>query len=228
MEAGTLALTCLFAMVAIGALGWSLFRALRNNVGGRSEPARLAEEGGYALMVEGAHDVQNVYAGQKNSRTFAYRLIQDVHRTNSTDGRRNVRVLKIQVLLPLQNPKFADFRMVRNSKLRGVPETFDEIWVSKPSADVLSRDEQETIYEFAAGNPHPAGNSTGNQLVSLSKSPRKLSIVARDQWGENVPKDLFADAVSLMAYDHPKALIETEEFEALLQELTILANSVDT
>ena len=30
-----------------------------------------------------------------------------------------------------------------------------------------------------------------------------------------------------MAYDHPKALIERDDFEALLNELTILANAID-
>ena len=148
-------------------------------------------------------------------------------RDSNTNGPRNVRVLKIQVIVPLYGKKFSDFSMTLRKKRDGVPDTFGETWLSVPQTGVLTGETEQAIYEFAAGKAHPAGTMSGDRFASLGPSVRKLSIIFRAKWGKNMPAELFQDAVALMTYDHHSATFELAEFQNLVGELTTLANMVD-
>lgn len=228
MDGLMVGLSCLIVIVGVSIFGYFSLRALRNNLRGRGEHKRLAEEGGYQLLIDGDQDIQNVYGGESNGRPFAYRLIQDTHRTHNTDGPRNVRVLKMQVIVPLQETKFSDFRMTLRKKRDGIPDTFEEIWLTVPQTGVLTGAAQQAIYNFAAGNPLPAGTMSGDRLASLGPKVRKLSIIDRAAWGSNMPDPLFNEAVSLMTYDHHEAIFEPDAFQTLVDELTSLANQIDS
>ena len=227
MDGAVLALMCLVAMVGLGIFGYTSFRALRNNIRGQSEHIRFAEKVGHELLMEGGNQAQNVYCGEANGRHFAYRLIKDVHRTNNADGPRNISILKIQLLVQLNEPKFEGFKLLKQSHVKDVPESFDQLWTAKPSADILSLKGQEALYEFSALNAHSAGLTDGGLNFSFRPKVRKVSIMDRKMWESPLMKQVFPEAVALLAYDHDEATFEAEEMLTLIDELTQLAATID-
>ncbi|MFT5195447.1 MAG: hypothetical protein ACI9EW_003622 [Cellvibrionaceae bacterium] len=202
----------------LGANVWYVVNIFR----GRRAHIRLAEAGGYDLLHDASNDVQKIFGGEINGQPFAFRPAADLSKSYGHNGRSGstVRML-MQIIFPLNNQKLAGFSMLKNSKVRGVPDTFAEIWSTKPSADVLSADAQQAIYEFAATNAHPAG--IDGTTFRFKKIVRKLSIFERARWEHSLPADVFPDAVSQMIYDHPAANIDLSKFNQLLTELAVVA-----
>ena len=219
--------SCLVGLVLAAVFGYSSYKSLRNNLRGRSEHIRLAEKAGHELLMKGGNNAQNVYGGVANGRRFAYRLIKDVHRWHGAERSQNVGVLKIQLLAQLDNPQFAGFKLLKKSHVKDVPETFDALWTAKPSADILPLKTQEALFEFSAVNAHEAGFTDGGMNYSFRERVRKVSILDRKMWESPLMKEVFPDAVALIGYDHDEAIFELDEFLALIDEFTQLANKVD-
>lgn len=211
-------------LVALAIVGNGMY--LRNVFRGRKAHIRLAEAGGHSLLHDAPKDVQKIFGGNISGRPFAFRPAADTYRTYNHEGRSSIRVsMMMQIIFPLNNSALANVSAVKKAKVSGVPDAFDGIWSVKPSADQLTAEMQAKLYEFAATNAHPAGLN----WPSYRSKPlvRKLTLLERDKWQNGFPAELYADAVSLLIYDHPNANLDLNDFEKLLHEMAQVADTLD-
>ncbi|MFK7800575.1 MAG: hypothetical protein AB8G95_02990 [Anaerolineae bacterium] len=199
---------------------------IRNVFRGRNAHVRLAEAGGYSLLHDSPKDVQKIFGGEVNGRSFVFRPAADTYRTYNHEGRSSIRVsMLMQIIFPLNNQALANISTIKKAKLRGVPDSFDGIWSVKPSADSLPADMQAKMYEFSATNAYPAGLHW--PTYRSKPKVRKLTILERGKWENSFPAELYADAVSLLIYDHPNANIDLNEFDKLINQVANVAATLD-
>ena len=189
---------------------------------GRNAHSRLSESGDYQLLHDAPRAVNKIFGGEAQGKGFAFRPSAERYTSYNSGGRTRTMVhFHLQIIMPIYNQNLSGLVLSQTRKLNSITETFNEIWKAKPSADLLSIDQQSALVRFVAEKTHPSGIYGGR--IKFRSFMRQLNIIDRSKWSQSLPAEIFPDATAVLVYDHPKANIDLQTFESLLDELLNLS-----
>ena len=192
----------------------------------RNAHIRLSESGGYQLLHDGPRAVSKIFGSEVRGIRFAFRPSAERYTSYNSSGRtRNMVHFHLQIIIPIYNQNLSGLVLTQTRQLNSITETFNEIWKAKSSADLLNHNQQSALVGFVTEKAHPAGIYGGR--IKFRPFMRQVNIIDRSKWTQSLPAEIFPDAVAVLVYDHPKANIDLQTFQSLVNELINLSITLD-
>ncbi|GAB4581707.1 MAG: hypothetical protein Fur0022_44570 [Anaerolineales bacterium] len=178
---------------------------------------------GYVQLNPASHIPKTWFGGTHQGRNIAITTFGSTYRYY-TDGRSHVGVrFTLRIALEVQTPEIPGLNVARSPK-QGIPQTFEEAFDAQGGGH-LSRAAREAMLAFIY-----KGYSTGlKKDLSARFTPGIRNLTYRSRAGcPEIPPEILPQTSMILIHDHPDAGLSPERFRTLLDELTAVAQAIES
>ncbi|MEZ4516017.1 MAG: hypothetical protein R3C44_03970 [Chloroflexota bacterium] len=218
------AFLCVLPMVLFaGAIVW----LIRYNAQARLSGQELATRLGMPPITESKDPQQVWYGGEHNGREVAFRPVAKRERSYSGSGYTTSTRFWLQIAMAVQGIEPLKSVVISGRSVSADPDqSFEDVFTTD-DPNLVSAEAQVAMLEFVRKG-YPTG-LTGTTF-RMNKGIRSLALYGRAEVpdGLAISADVLPKAPALLLHDHYDSTLSAEAFGALLDDMVIVAQAVES